>query len=748
MASPAPRSWPPSTPAWARASRPSATTPASAPARRCGPTRGSATSRSRTATRSTAPTTSWCSTRTCWATDTRGGPGAGRHAAAQHARAARGVRRALRRLPARHGRRDRDRPAPRHRHALRGDRQHDDRRRLRARARGSPWRSSRRPTSDLGFAEQPRGGRRRPTRRSRVREAAARRRAAARRAGDAQRRRPDVDAAHRARRQRADRHCKTGSWSTQRPALRRAPRPLQRLVPGRQRRRRLRPGARHRRRGGRRRDPRARRRRSPAVCGRVCPAPCMEGCNRGEYDGAVQHPRPRALDRRPAAGGRDGRSRSRPTRPRRVAIVGGGPAGLARRLRPGARRPPRPRSSRARQQLGGVLRTGIPAYRLPRDVLDREIAARPGARRRGALRRRSSTPPRLARAGPTTHDAVILATGLQRLRAPRGPGRGPRRACEQGIALPAPREPRGRRAPLGPRGGARRRQHRHGLRAQRAARRRRARDRRLPPHARGDAGHPRGDRRGRGRRASSCSLQRQPVALPRQRTRRRRSSSPRSSWASPTRAAAGGPSSPTGRTTLACDHVLLALGPVGRPRRSCPTGWELQRGRASANGERAANVFAAGDLATGDGTVTHAIGSGRRAGGAGPARRWARTSRCSSAPTARRGRAGHRHPPRSLRAAASRRGSAAAIGRRAACATSREVNQRPRGRRARRTAASRAATAPTATPAWSTARRASSAADAAATTRWTTPTARAAASASTECPRERHGDGRRHDASS
>ena len=25
----------------------------------------------------------------------------------------------------------------------------------------------------------------------------------------------------------------------------------------------------------------------PGVCGRVCPAPCMEGCNRREYDGAV-----------------------------------------------------------------------------------------------------------------------------------------------------------------------------------------------------------------------------------------------------------------------------------------------------------------------------------------------------------------------------------------------------------------------------------------------------------------------------
>ncbi|MFV1959960.1 MAG: 2-oxoacid:acceptor oxidoreductase family protein, partial [Planctomycetota bacterium] len=103
-----------------------------------------------------------------------------------------------------------------------------------------------------------------------------------------------------------------------------------------------------------------------ATCGRVCPAPCMEGCNRRELDGAVDI---RALERWTAGHAPVARAGGPAAeRPRRVAIVGGGPAGLAAAYEL-ARAGHGPTIFEAETSLGGVLRTGIPAYRLPRDVL-------------------------------------------------------------------------------------------------------------------------------------------------------------------------------------------------------------------------------------------------------------------------------------------------------------------------------------------------------------------------------------------
>jgi 2-oxoacid:acceptor oxidoreductase delta subunit (pyruvate/2-ketoisovalerate family) len=62
---------------------------------------------------------------------------------------------------------------------------------------------------------------------------------------------------------------------------------------------------------------------------------------------------------------------------------------------------------------------------------------------------------------------------------------------------------------------------------------------------------------------------------------------------------------------LACDTVLLALG-QSADLSLLPEGWKLEDGRIFEDGKALA-VFAAGDLSTGDGTVTHAIGDGRRA---------------------------------------------------------------------------------------------------------------------------------------
>ena len=111
----------------------------------------------------------------------------------------------------------------------------------------------------------------------------------------------------------------------------------------------------------------------PAIHGRVCYHPCESVCNRAELDSAVSiHGVERflgdlaldqgwRLDPPPARTGR------------RVLIVGGGPSGLSAAYhlaRAGHEVEIRDLSA----EPGGMMRYGIPAYRLPRDVLAGELA--------------------------------------------------------------------------------------------------------------------------------------------------------------------------------------------------------------------------------------------------------------------------------------------------------------------------------------------------------------------------------------
>jgi NADPH-dependent glutamate synthase beta subunit-like oxidoreductase/Pyruvate/2-oxoacid:ferredoxin oxidoreductase delta subunit len=109
----------------------------------------------------------------------------------------------------------------------------------------------------------------------------------------------------------------------------------------------------------------------PAVAGYVCHHPCETACNRAGYDEALavcaleRHIGSRALAEgwcfpEPPVGRK------------RVAVLGGGPAGLsaAYQLR---RRGYAVTLYEASRALGGLLRHGIPSYRLPRGVLDAEI---------------------------------------------------------------------------------------------------------------------------------------------------------------------------------------------------------------------------------------------------------------------------------------------------------------------------------------------------------------------------------------
>lgn len=110
----------------------------------------------------------------------------------------------------------------------------------------------------------------------------------------------------------------------------------------------------------------------PSVMGRVCPAPCESGCNRNEVEDFVGINSVEHFLGEYAIANQLKFTRPEQTTGKKVAVIGGGPAGLSAAYQL-ARKGHAVTIFDERAELGGMMRYGIPGFRTPRAVLDAEI---------------------------------------------------------------------------------------------------------------------------------------------------------------------------------------------------------------------------------------------------------------------------------------------------------------------------------------------------------------------------------------
>ncbi|MFH1082260.1 MAG: FAD-dependent oxidoreductase [Pseudomonadota bacterium] len=150
----------------------------------------------------------------------------------------------------------------------------------------------------------------------------------------------------------------------------------------------------------------------PGILGRVCMHPCEDKCRRGEVNQPVSIC---ALKR--YAADRAGHIFERAAKiheptGHKVAVIGAGPAGLtaAFYLR---KRGHDVTVFEGRSKPGGMMRYGIPFYRLPEDVLDREIGQVLGTGIRLETNRSLGRDFDLNNLRDEGYEAIFIATGLQ-----------------------------------------------------------------------------------------------------------------------------------------------------------------------------------------------------------------------------------------------------------------------------------------------------------------------------------------------
>jgi NADPH-dependent glutamate synthase beta subunit-like oxidoreductase/ferredoxin len=149
----------------------------------------------------------------------------------------------------------------------------------------------------------------------------------------------------------------------------------------------------------------------PGICGRVCTHPCEAECRRGEVDSPVAiRPLKRFIADRALSAPHPRLPEGTPERGKRVAIVGSGPAGVtaANDL---ARLGYDITVLEALPKLGGMLRVGIPAFRLPHEIIDHEVNSMAGLGVKFETRSRVGDPAELLK---DDFDAVFYAIGAHR----------------------------------------------------------------------------------------------------------------------------------------------------------------------------------------------------------------------------------------------------------------------------------------------------------------------------------------------
>jgi len=157
----------------------------------------------------------------------------------------------------------------------------------------------------------------------------------------------------------------------------------------------------------------------PGICGRVCFHPCESKCNRGHFDEPIAI---HALERFVsdfASNLSKRREKVSELKKEKIAIIGSGPAGMScayhlTKLHYNVT------VFESSSSAGGMLRAGIPSYRLPKDVLDREIS---NIEALGvAIRTGIPFGENLKLDGLKDYQAIFIATGAHRSRGLHIPG--------------------------------------------------------------------------------------------------------------------------------------------------------------------------------------------------------------------------------------------------------------------------------------------------------------------------------------
>ncbi len=110
----------------------------------------------------------------------------------------------------------------------------------------------------------------------------------------------------------------------------------------------------------------------PGILGRVCTHPCETACKRGEVNEPIAICAAKRFAADKAGDISEWMSSTPPDSGHKIAIIGAGPAGLSAAfyLR---KKGHQVIVFEARSKAGGMMRYGIPFYRLPEDILDKEI---------------------------------------------------------------------------------------------------------------------------------------------------------------------------------------------------------------------------------------------------------------------------------------------------------------------------------------------------------------------------------------